>query len=179
MKKLCVFCGSGIGVNKEYSTSAFELGKLLAQNNLGLVYGGASIGLMGELAKGVIENDGKVWGVIPNSILTKEVAKEDITELIVVENMHERKERMYKLADAFLALPGGYGTLDELCEILTWSQLGFHNKPVYIFNHLGFFDHLMAHFSKIRDEGFLSEKHYELTQVKKTSQEIIQSMLML
>lgn len=179
MKKLCIFCGSALGVNNEYSTSAFQLGKLLADNNIGLVYGGASIGLMGELAKGVMEHNGKVWGVIPNSILTKEVAKEDITELIIVENMHERKKQMYELADAFLAMPGGYGTLDELCEILTWSQLGLHNKPIYILNHLGFFDHLMAHFRKIMDEGFLSEKHFKLTQMKKTTQEIIQSVLML
>jgi uncharacterized protein (TIGR00730 family) len=178
IKKLCVFCGSSSGKNSKHSLFSSELGKLMAEKNIGLVYGGASIGLMGELAKAVMENKGKVWGVIPKSILTKEVAKNDITELIVVENMHERKKRMYELADAFVALPGGYGTLDELCEILTWSQLGFHKKPIYILNHLGFFDHLIAHFKLIREEGFLSEKDFELTQVKKTSQELIQNLLM-
>jgi uncharacterized protein (TIGR00730 family) len=124
-----------------------------------------------------MENHGKVWGVIPKSILEKEVGNHDITELFVVDSMHERKEKMYQMSDAFLALPGGFGTLDELCEILTWSQLGYHQKPVYILNYLGIFDNLIKHFSHIMEEGFLSEEHYQLMQLVEDSEELIQTLL--
>lgn len=162
MKRICVFCGSSSGKSPEYLKVAQELGKLLAQNNFGLVYGGASIGIMGAVADAVLAEGGKVWGVIPQSIMDLEVAHGNLTELHVVDSMHERKKLMYDLSDAFVALPGGMGTLDELCEILTWAQLGYHRLPCYLVNYQGFFDHLMTHFKKINEEGFLSNEHLAL-----------------
>lgn len=162
MKRVCVFCGSSSGLKAEYEEYARQLGFDLAHNQLGLVYGGASIGVMGALADAALSKGGKVWGVIPTQITELEVAHDNLTELYVVESMHERKAKMYALSDVFMALPGGMGTLDELCEIITWSQLMYHHKPVYLVNYDGFFDGLMQHFRHINREGFLSDEHLAL-----------------
>lgn len=174
MKKICVFCGSSSGKQSFYTEEAKELGKALAKSNIGVVYGGASIGVMGALADGCLENGGKVWGVIPKSIIDLEVGHQNLTNLEVVEDMHQRKARMYDLSDAFFALPGGMGTLDELCEIITWAQLLYHSKPCYVVNTGGFFNNLMRHFEHINKEGFLSDKHFQLFKETKTYQEALE-----
>lgn len=162
MKKICVFCGSSPGIDETFTLEAKKLGHTLAERNLGLVYGGASIGVMGAAADGCLEKGGKVWGVIPKSIIDLEVGHQGLTELEVVSDMHERKARMYELSDAFFAMPGGMGTLDELCEIVTWAQLKYHTKPCYVINVDGFYDNLMRHFRHINQQGFLSNDHLRL-----------------
>lgn len=165
MKKICIFCGSSSGKNSSYTERAHELGKLLAQKNIGLVYGGASIGVMGAIADGCLSEGGHVTGVIPHSIMELEVGHDSLSELIKVDTMHERKAKMYELSDAFFAMPGGMGTLDELCEIITWSQLRYHQKPCYVINENGFFNHLIEHFRYVNGEGFLSDDHLALARV--------------
>ena len=177
MKKICVFCGSSKGTLPKYTENAYSLGQTLAKNNLGLVYGGASIGVMGAVADGCLAENGEVYGVIPSSILDLEVGHDGLTKLDIVDNMHERKAKMYDLSDAFFALPGGMGTLDELCEIVTWSQLKYHEKPCYVINEDGFFDHLMNHFRFINKEGFLSDAHLDLVREFSTAQEAIDDFL--
>jgi uncharacterized protein (TIGR00730 family) len=162
MKKICVFCGSSTGRKPLYVEQARALGADMAKKDIGLVYGGASIGVMGAIADSCLEAGGKVWGVIPKSIIDLEVGHQNLTGLEVVEDMHQRKARMYELSDAFFALPGGMGTLDELCEIITWAQLRYHSKPCYIINTDGFFDGLLQHFAFINKEGFLSDAHFKL-----------------
>lgn len=162
MKKLAVFCGSSSGRSKAYLKLGVDLGHLLANKDWGLVYGGASVGVMGAMADAILEKKGHVWGVIPQSLVDWEVAHQNLEKLEVVDSMHKRKERMYDLSDAFLAIPGGMGTLDELCEIITWAQLKHHRKPIYLLNFNGFFDHLMRHFQHCEAEGFLSKEHLEL-----------------
>ena len=161
MKNLCVFCGSRTGNEPEYGRAARELGGMLASVNTGLVYGGGKIGLMGVLADTVLQNGGKVYGVIPSALRDLEVAHEGLTELIVVASMHERKQRMYDLSDGFLALPGGFGTLDEFCEILTWSQLGYHSKPIGFLNTKGYFNLLLDHFRYSVEQGFVDRSLLE------------------
>ncbi len=173
MKKICVFCGSSGGKSSFYRDKAKELGELLVDRNIGLVYGGASIGVMGAVADSVLENGGQVWGVIPKSIMELEVGHQGLTELIIVDSMHERKKRMYDLSDAFFTLPGGFGTLDELCEILTWAQLGYHRRPCYLINDQGFYGHLLQHFRLINKEGFLSDDHLALLNVFSRAEEAI------
>ncbi len=172
MKKICVFCGSASGKNSKYVGLANELGDKLVQKDMGLVYGGASIGVMGAVADSVLKKDGAVWGVIPQAIIDLEVGHENLTELKIVGSMHERKKQMYDLSDAFVAIPGGMGTLDELCEIITWAQLKFHHKPCYVLNVDGFFDHLMEHFRYINTEGFLSDEHLALVKEVKSLDEL-------
>jgi hypothetical protein len=162
IQSLCVFCGSSHGTNPLYTTVARELGVQLGQQQLTLVYGGGRVGLMGEVATATLANHGKVIGVIPRSLAQKEIAQEDCTELIVVNTMHERKALMADRADAFIALPGGYGTCDELFEILTWAQLGIHQKPVALLNANQFFTPLLAWLDHIVNEGLLKAKHREL-----------------
>lgn len=173
MKYLCVFCGSSSGKQEKYTAEAFKLGQGLVDQDWGLVYGGASIGVMGAVADGVLKKEGKVLGVIPESIANLEVAHEGLTQLEVVDSMHERKDRMYQLSDAFVAIPGGMGTLDELCEIVTWAQLKYHHKPVFVWNQDGFYDHLLAHFRHIHQEGFLKKEHLDLVQEVKTLDELL------
>jgi uncharacterized protein (TIGR00730 family) len=129
MKKICVFCGSSDGLNKKYSEFAYKFGEELAKNSFEVVFGGGSIGLMGKVADGALNSGGKVWGVIPQSLVDLEFAHKNLTKQYIAANMHERKHKMYDLSDAFVALPGGIGTLDEFCEISTWRQLEFHKKP--------------------------------------------------
>ncbi len=161
-RALCVFCGSSDGVSPVYKERAAELGKLIAQTpGWGqLVYGGGDLGLMGAVAHGVFENGGVVTGVIPQSLYN--VVNKGIGETIVVNTMHERKQRIYDLSSAFLALPGGLGTLDELFEVLTWQQLGIHKKPVAILNTDGFFDPILAMIGAAKEKGFIRQNENRL-----------------
>lgn len=154
---LAVFCGSKKGNNPLYIQHAAGLGKMLAEKNIMLVYGGGKVGIMGSLADAVIDNGGKAIGVIPHRLVEWEHQHENLTQLMVVEDMHTRKKRMYELCDAALILPGGFGTLDEFFEMLTWNQLAIHNKPIFILNTAGFFNHLMLHIQQLDKEGFLYE----------------------
>ncbi len=162
MKNVCVFCGSATGANPAYANAARELGRELAARKLGLVYGGGRVGLMGEVATAALAAGGEVLGVIPHALAHKEIALAECTELIVVDTMHARKALMADRADAFVALPGGYGTCDELFEIVTWAQLGIHRKPVALLNVNGFFTPLLAWLDHIVLEGLLRPKHREL-----------------
>ena len=162
MKKLCVFCGSASGKHPKYLELGTRIGELLVKNNVGLVYGGASIGLMGAIADSVMKNGGTVIGVIPKSLVDYEVAHSGLSQLVVVDNMHQRKQLMYDHADAFLSLPGGMGTLDEMFEVLTWTQLKYHEKPSYIFNFEGFYDSLLSYLRHSNAEGFVKNEHLEL-----------------
>lgn len=175
--KVCIFCGASSGKESEKNNRwAFDLGAYLAMNGLELVYGGASVGLMGALAEGFLSQEAKVYGVIPKSLMRVEMAHDKLTKLYRVETMHERKQLMYDLSDVFLALPGGYGTLDELFEIVTWSQLEFHRKPCFVFNHQGFFRHLMAHFNHLEETGFITRQHLHLMQILESKEEFIQKL---
>ena len=157
MKNICIFCGSRLGNKNIYKTVAEELASELVRNSMGLVYGGGKIGMMGTIADKAIMEGGKVIGVIPHFLMQMEVAHNNLTELHVVDSMHERKAMMYKISDAFVALPGGFGTLDEFCEIITWSQLEVHQKPMAILNVNSFFDQLVGQFQHAVNEGFVHE----------------------
>lgn len=158
MKRLCVFCGSNPGKRPEYEQAAEELGALLAAAGINLVYGGGSVGLMGRTASKVIEAGGEATGVIP-AYINRKISALPGVRLIETATMHERKQKMYDLSDAFLALPGGIGTLEELAEVYTWSQLGYHRKPVGLLNTAGFYDHFLAFLDSMTTEGFLNETH--------------------
>lgn len=170
---VCVFCGSGNGSNIIYSQAARELGSLLAKSSMRLVYGGGNIGLMGTVADAVMEGGGQVTGVIPAFLMAKEVGHRGITDLEVVESMHQRKQRMADLADAFVALPGGWGTLEELSEILTWKQLGLITQPVVVLNTNYFFDPLLDQMRLMVKEGFLQAGYFDLLKVEESPQEIV------
>jgi uncharacterized protein (TIGR00730 family) len=169
---VCVFCGSGAGSNPAFSAAARELGVLFAGSSIRLVYGGGNIGLMGVIASAVMESGGDVTGVIPRFLMDREVGHSGITALEVVESMHDRKKRMADLADAFVALPGGWGTLEELCEILTWKQLGLISQPILLLNTGHFFDHLLDQMRLMANEGFLRSDNLNFLQVSKTPEEI-------
>lgn len=162
MKYLCVFCGSGNGKGSKYMELGEKIGEMMVKHNIGLVYGGASIGLMGAIADSVMKNGGSVIGVIPKSLVDYEVAHHGLTKLHVVDNMHQRKQLMYDSADAFLSLPGGMGTLDEMFEVLTWTQLKYHEKPSYIFNFEGFYDSLLSFLRHSNAEGFIKPEYLDL-----------------
>jgi uncharacterized protein (TIGR00730 family) len=162
MKSVCVFCGSNYGDNPVYQEMAAVMGRKLAMAGLKLVYGGGKVGLMGVLADAALAAGGQVVGVIPQAIVDMEVAHLGLTELIVVQSMHERKARMADASDAFIALPGGYGTFEEFCEVLTWSQLGFHDKPCGVLNVGGFYDPLLALFDRAVQDRFVRPEHREL-----------------
>ena len=155
MKRLCVFCGANAGTRAEYGASARELAAVLARRGLGLVYGGGNVGLMGMLADAMLHAGGEVIGVIPQHLVAREVAHRGVTRLHVVDDMHQRKAMMNELSDAFVALPGGFGTLEEFFEILTWSQLGIHRKPSGLLNVSGYYDDLLAMLDHAVTEGFL------------------------
>jgi uncharacterized protein (TIGR00730 family) len=159
MRRVCVFCGSSPGANLQYAEVAKKLGALLARRGLGLVYGGGNVGLMGMLADAVLNGGGHVIGVIPQALVDLEVAHAGLSDLRVVSSMHERKALMADLADGFIALPGGIGTLEEFCEILTWAQLGLHQKPCGLINVAGYFDHLVAFLDHSVSERFLRPEH--------------------
>ncbi|MEO8101910.1 MAG: TIGR00730 family Rossman fold protein [Betaproteobacteria bacterium] len=159
LESLCLFCGSSAGSHPDYRAAAHAFGKTLAGMNIRLVYGGGSVGLMGIAADACMAAGGTVIGVIPQLLMEKEVGHKGISAMHVVANMHERKALMTELTDGFIALPGGYGTLDELFEALTWLQLGYHRKPVGLLNVNGFFDHLVSFIDHSRDERFLRDLH--------------------
>jgi hypothetical protein len=154
---LAVFCGSKNGNNPLFTEQASQLGHLMARHKVKLVYGGGSAGIMGVIADAVMQQGGEVTGIIPKILLEWEVQHRGITELITVDDMHIRKRTIYSLSDAALILPGGFGTLDELFEIITWNQLTIHDKEIYILNTGGFYDHLIQHIDRMKQEGFLYE----------------------
>lgn len=158
IQSLAVFCGSKNGNNILFAQHAEELGKLLAENNVKLVYGGGSAGIMGIIADSVMKNNGSVTGIIPRLLLEWEVQHRGISELIICDDMHIRKRKIYSLCQAAIILPGGFGTLDELFEILTWNQLTIHDKQIFIMNSGGFYDHLLLHIKQMKEENFLYEE---------------------
>jgi len=162
MKRICVFCGSNARARSEYAEAARTMATVLAERKLGIVYGGGNVGLMGVLADAALARGGEVIGVIPQKLVDKEVAHHGVTELRIVETMHERKALMNDLSDAFIALPGGFGTLDEFFEVLTWSQLGFHGKPCALLNVAGYYDGMLAMLDHAVTERFLRPAHREL-----------------
>jgi uncharacterized protein (TIGR00730 family) len=162
MKRICVFCGSNAGARSEYAEAARTLATVLAERKLGIVYGGGNVGLMGVLADAALARGGEVIGVIPRKLVEKEVGHRGVTELRIVETMHERKALMNDLSDAFIALPGGFGTFDEFFEVLTWSQLGFHGKPCALLNVAGYYDGLLTMLDHAVTERFLRPAHREL-----------------
>jgi uncharacterized protein (TIGR00730 family) len=176
LDSLCVFCGSNTGARPVYRDAAEELGRTLARKGIRLVYGGGNVGLMGTLAQAVMAEDGEVIGVIPEALLLREVGKRNITRLETVATMHERKQRMADLADAFVAMPGGYGTLEEFCEVLTWSQLGIHAKPVALLNVEHYYDPLIALFDQAVGEGFLQPRYRELVLVEETPDRLLDTL---
>ncbi|RTY92724.1 TIGR00730 family Rossman fold protein [Flavobacterium sp. RSP46] len=176
MKKITVFCGSSFGNEKNYEVQAIVLGQVMAKKNIDLVYGGAKVGLMGAVADGVLSENGKVFGVLPRFLMSKEVAHDNLTELIIVESMHERKTRMNELSDGVIALPGGFGTLEEFFEMLTWGQLGLHKKPIGILNVDGFYDLLLQFIQKMVDNGFLKEINQKMILVSDNAEELLNKM---
>ncbi|HEX8287655.1 MAG TPA: TIGR00730 family Rossman fold protein [Pyrinomonadaceae bacterium] len=165
MKRICVFCGSNNGSNPIYLETAEKVGEFLAANNIELVYGGGRVGLMGKIADTVLARGGKVIGVIPESLAVKEIAHQYTTKLHVVDSMHERKALMAEYADGFIALPGGFGTFEEFCEIVTWAQLGIHRKPCALLNVAGFYDNLIAMFDYSASQNFIRGEHRNLVLV--------------
>ncbi len=178
LNAICIYCGSSPGGNPVYREAAALLGRSFAERNIRLVYGGGSVGLMGVAADACLAAGGEVIGVIPQLLMDKEVGHAGVTKMHVVQTMHERKALMTELADGFIALPGGYGTLDELFEALTWLQLGYHGKPVGILNVAGFFDHLMTFVDHARDEQFLRALHHDALCVDRDLPALLEKMRM-
>lgn len=173
---VCVFCGSSTGTHTEFAEAARELGRLLASGGHTLVYGGGNIGLMGIVADSVLEHRGTVIGVIPDFLMNREVGHRGLTELILVTSMHERKKRMADLADAFIAMPGGWGTLDELAEILTWRQLGLTDQPVGILNTRSFFSPLLEQMNHMVELGFLQRANLEYLRVENSPRKLLTTL---
>lgn len=169
MKRICVYCGSSPGKLTEYRGAARMLGHELAARGLGLVYGGASIGVMGAVADAVLEKGGEAIGVIPFALATREVAHSGLNELFVVDSMHERKAKMAELSDGFVALPGGWGTIEEIFEMLTWAQLGFHQKPCGLLNISGYYDHLYTFLEHAIDQRFVQEEYRPMIMMEQTA----------
>lgn len=176
MKSICVFCGSASGNHPEYLNIAKELGNYFSQQNIQLIYGGGSIGIMGAIARAVMDSGGQVTGVIPKKLAEKNVGLTEITRLEVVDTMHDRKFRMAELADAFIALPGGIGTLEELFESLTWLQLGYHSKPCGLLNTEGYYDLLIEFLHSSVKAGFLRKEHLEMLQIADTPSALINKL---
>ena len=173
MKKLAVFCGSSSGASSIYIEEAKKLGKELAKRNIALVYGGASVGVMGAVADSLLEEGGHVIGVMPTFLENREIAHKKLTELFIVDTMHERKAKMADLADGFIALPGGPGTLEEFFEIFTWAQLGLHQKPCGLLNINHYYDPLLALFDHMTKEQFLHEKYRHMALVSKDPKDLL------
>ncbi len=159
MKRICVFCGSVMGISPIYKEAAENMGQALVNRGLGLIYGGGNIGLMGAIADAVLAAGGEAIGVIPEFLASREVAHPHLTELYIVNSMHERKALMADLADGFIAMAGGYGTLEEFCEILTWAQLSLHQKPIGLLNTDGFYDQLLKFFDNLMQEKFIKPSY--------------------
>ncbi len=176
LDKICVFCGSSDGNDLAITDTAERLGEIFAERNITLVYGAAKIGVMGTIAKSVLDNSGKVIGIIPNFLKKKEVVHLGLTELITTQNMHERKLKMQEESDGFIALPGGMGTLEELFEIITWLQLGLHQKPIGLLNINGFYNDLIKMLETMVRKGFLSMENYNLLLVDSNPNQLLKKM---
>jgi len=176
MKSISVFCGSSEGNDNYIISQSYSLGVEFAKNDITLVYGAARIGIMGQVAKGVIDNNGKTIGVIPEFLKLKEVYHRNLSELIVTENMHQRKVIMYEKSDGFIILPGGFGTMDEFFEITTWGQLGLHSKPIGILNLNGFYDDLIALAFTMIKKGFLKQSNFEAVVIDTTIKGLLDKM---
>ncbi len=177
MRRICVFCGSNAGRRPAYSAAARRLGQLLAEQRLGLVYGGGKVGLMGAVADAALAAGGQVIGVIPRMLMDLEVGHRGLTTLHVVGSMHERKALMEELSDGFIALPGGFGTFEEFCEILTWAQLGIHRKPCALVNIEGYYDPLIALFDRAVEEGLLKENNRRLVIAGEDADSVLDRLL--
>jgi uncharacterized protein (TIGR00730 family) len=175
-RRICVFCGSSDGHDPIYRNAAWELGEFLAHQGIGVVYGGGKVGLMGAVADGALHAGGEVIGVIPEKLKSLEVGHDGLTELFVVDSMHARKAMMAHLSDAFIALPGGWGTLEEVFEVTTWTQLNYHKKPVGLLNIAGYFDHLRAFVQHASDVGFIRPVHQELMQMASTPNDLLDKL---
>jgi uncharacterized protein (TIGR00730 family) len=173
VNRLCIYCGGNAGANPAYASVAAELARLMVDSKIGLVYGGASRGLMGVIADNMLAAGGEVRGVIPASLRDREIAHDGLTELHVVDSMHDRKSLMAVLSDGFVALPGGYGTLEEIVEVLTWGQLRFHSKPCGLLNVDGYFDHLLAFLDHAQRQGFIHPQHRDMLIVANTPAELL------
>ncbi len=173
IKSICVNCGSNPGAKPEYMKTAKELGKYLAENEIDLIYGGADVGLMGAVANTVMENGGKAVGVIPESFAHK-VAHNNLTELHIVATMHERKSMMFDLSDGVIALPGGMGTIEEIFEVMTWAQLGFHKKPCGLINICGYYDSILNFLDNAVDQQFVRQEHRDMLLVDENPESLIE-----
>jgi len=176
MKRVGVYCGSSKGARPAYARAAEKLGSVLARRGIGLVYGGGCVGLMGILADAALNHGGHVIGVIPEKLVIKEVVHENLPDLRVVKTMHERKALIAELSDAFIALPGGYGTCEEFCEILTWSQLGWHRKPVGLLDVAGFYRGFLEFLDHATREGFIRPKHREQLMVEEDAESLLRRL---
>ncbi len=176
MRSICVFCGSKYGDQPEFRAAAIAAGQLIAKNKIELVYGGGHVGLMGALADAALAASGKVIGVMPEDLVAKEIAHKGLTELKVVKSMHERKATMAQLSDGFIALPGGYGTVEEFCEVITWSMLGIHKKPCGLLNINGYFDDLLKFFDTACKREFISADHRALILVSSSVDDLLDQM---
>ena len=177
IKSICVYCGSSKGNHRIFEETAYALGKELARLEKRLVYGGAKVGLMGAVARGVLDHDGEVLGVIPKFLDHIEISNDQVTELVITQTMHERKTLMAEKSDAFIALPGGMGTLEEIAEILTWAQLGLVNAPIGFLNIDGYFDHLLEQFKVMHKNGLLKSEHLSLFVYAPTPPELLRILL--
>ncbi len=177
IRSIAVFCASNDGVDPKIFKEAYLVGEFLANNKIELIFGGSKLGLMGQVAKGALDNNGKVTGVIPEFLKSKEVVHTGLTSLITTQNMHERKLKMHDLSDGFIALPGGFGTMEELFEILTWGQLGLHRKPIGILNSNHYYDDLVELLQKMLQKGLLKESNMKLLLVSDKIEDLILKML--
>ena len=176
MKGISIFCGSSLGEDKEIIASAYHLGTYLAQKKVTLVYGGGKVGLMGQVAQGALDTGGQIIGVIPNFLKQKEVHHTGLSELILVETMHERKLKMHELSDGVIMLPGGFGTFEEFFEMLTWAQLGLHQNPIGILNVNGFYDPLIQMFENMVTHRFLKDDHKNMVLVDNNIERLLEKM---
>ncbi len=176
LQTLCIYCGSREGLNPAFTASAVELGGLLARATIDVVYGGSSQGMMGAVADAALENGGRAIGILPGGLASREKAHQNLTEMHLVDSMHERKALMEKLSDGFIALPGGMGTLEELCEVTTWAQLGIHRKPLGILNVDGYFDSFLAFLDHAVEMEFFEEEHRQLLLVDDDPAQLLAKM---
>jgi len=176
MKRITVFCGSSLGTDTIYENQAIMLGEVLTKHNIGLVYGGANVGLMGAIANSVLKNNGEVIGVIPHFLQQKEIAYNNLSQFYLVDTMHERKNKMNDLSNGVIAMPGGFGTLEEFFEMLTWAQLGLHQKPIGILNISGFYDELLNFIDTMVNKGFLKNVNRDMILVSDQPDVLIEKM---
>lgn len=177
MKRITIYCGSSNGVSEIYANAARQLALLMLEKNIGLVYGGGNIGLMGIIADEILKHHGEVIGVIPKRLMEKELAHLQLTELHVVENMHERKAMMMQLSDGFIAMPGGVGTLEEITEAFTWMQLGYHNKPCGLLNINNYYDYLEKFFEHMVTEQFMKQMHKDLLLIENDPKNLLEKIM--